>query len=228
MNDVIDDDDDGKKKVPVYRVGKGKPPLHSQFQPGVSGNPTGKRKRPKDPWEAMEELLANRTCAVTIDNKRQHVPCGDALLMSLLNDAMKGKPAAVKIIMDLWMAAAGKSDRRRDDDLSPADEEVLKALGIPKAGTNSTATLVGELRLIIEPDGTMLLEVDEIEEDLASRFEAEIADAIGAGGEPVEVVEALISSMRLRKPSTDGVVAVSESVTSILQKGDGTVEFRLS
>lgn len=228
MSDFEDDDDDGKKKAPVYRVGRGKPPLHSQFQPGVSGNPSGKRKRPKDPWEAMEELLANRTCAVTIDNKRQQVPCGDALIMSLLNDAMKGKPAAVKIVMDLWMAVAGKSGRRRGDDLSPADEEVLKALGIPKAGSNPTATLVGELRLIIEPDGTMLLEADEIEEDLASRFEAEIADAIAAGGEPVEVMEALLSSMRLRNPSTDGVVAVSESVTSILQKGDGTVEIRSS
>lgn len=227
MNDVKDDDD-GKRKVPVYRVGRGKPPLHSQFQPGVSGNPSGKRKRPRDPWEAMEELLANRTCSVTIDNKRQQVPCGDALIMSLLNDAMKGKPAAIKIVMDLWMGGAGKSDRRWDDVLSPADEEVLKALRIPQVGSSLTATLAGELRLIIDPDGTMSLEADDIEDGLVSRFETEIADAIAAGGEPVEVIEALLSSMRLRNPPTDGVVAVSESVTSILQKGDGTVEIRSS
>lgn len=228
MSDIKDDDDDGKKKVPIYRVGRGKPPLHSQFQPGVSGNPSGKRKRPKDPWEAMEELLANRTCAVTIDNKRQQLPFGDALIMSLLSDAMKGKPAAVKIVMDLWMAAASKSDRRRDDDLSPADEEVLKALGIPQAGSNLITTMAGEIRITLDPDGTMSLEADEIEDGLVSRFEAEIADAIAAGGDPVEVIEALLSSMRIHTPSTDGVVAVSESVTSILQKGDGTVEIRSS
>jgi len=228
MNDVIDDDDDGKKKVPVYRVGKGKPPLHSQFQPGASGNPTGKRKRPKDPWEAMEELLANRTCAVTIDNKRQQVPFGDALIMSLLNDAMKGKPAAVKIVMDLWMGTAGKSDRRRDDDWSPADEEVLKAIGIPKAGSNLTATLAGAIRITIDPDGTMSLDTDEFDDALLRRFDQEIAGAITAGGEPMEAIEALLSSARVRNPSTAGVVAISESVTSILKKGDGTIEIRSS
>lgn len=228
MSDVIDDDDDGKKKVPVYRVGKGKPPLHSQFQQGVSGNPSGKRKRPKDPWEAMEELLANRTCAVTIDNKRQQVPFGDALIMSLLNDAMKGKPAAIKIVMDLWIALARKSDRRCDDDLSPADEEVLKALGIPQAGSEPISALLGEIRITIDPDGAMSLEAGEIEEGLVSHFEAQIADAIAAGGEPEEVIEGLLSSMRLRKPPTTGIVAVSESVTSILKKGDGTIDIRSS
>lgn len=228
MSDVIDDDDDGKKRVPVYRVGKGKPPLHSQFQPGVSGNPSGKRKRPKNPWEAVEELLAKRTCLVTIDNKRQQVPFGDALIMSLGNDAMQGKPAQAKIFMDLWKTAASRSDQQHDEDLSPADEEVLKAFGIPQAGSNLITTMAGEIRITLDPDGTMSLEADEIEDGLVSRFEAEIADAIAAGGDPVEVIEALLSSMRIHTPSTDGAIAVSESVTSILQKGDGTIEIRSS
>lgn len=27
-----------------YKIGKGKPPAHSQFKPGQSGNPSGKKK----------------------------------------------------------------------------------------------------------------------------------------------------------------------------------------
>ncbi len=60
-----------KTTTPLYAVGKGKPPTETRFQKGVSGNPSGKRKRPKDPWEAMEDLLLNRTCAV---NDRKPAP----------------------------------------------------------------------------------------------------------------------------------------------------------
>lgn len=227
---MSDDNDQNsrKKKVPLYSVGKGKPPMETRFKKGVSGNPSGKRKRPQDPWEMVEELLADQTCAVTIDNKRQQVPFGKAFIMRLGNDALQGKPAQAKMFMELWMAAAGKWDRRRDDDWSPADEEVLNALGIPKAGSNLTATLAGEIRITIDPDGMMSLDADEVEDALLRRFDQEIADAIAAGGEPVEAIEALLSSARLRNPSTAGVVAVSESVTSILKKGDGTIDIRSS
>ncbi|MBX9992979.1 DUF5681 domain-containing protein [Phreatobacter oligotrophus] len=216
------------KNAPLYRVGKGKPPLETQFKKGVSGNPSGKRKRPKAPWEAMEALLASQTCAVTVGNRQQQVPIAEALIMRVFNDAMKGNTAATKIVMDLWTAAANRSDQQRDDELSPADEEILKALGVQQAGSNMTTTLAGEIRVTFDPDGTMSLEADEIDEDLVSRLETEIAEAFAEGGDPVGIVEALISSMRRRNSSTDGIVAVSESVTSILQKGDGTIEIRTS
>jgi hypothetical protein len=217
-----------KRKVPLYRVGKGRPPVETRFKKGTSGNPSGKRKRPRDPWEAMEELLANRTCAVTIENERRRVSLGEALMMSLSNDAMRGKPAAVKIVMDLWMGAANRSNRQRDDELSPADEEVLKALGVPEIGQNPTENLGGDIEITIDPKGTVSINAEEIDDDLVCRIEEEIAEAVAAGEDPVEVIVALLSSMRHDQPSKDGAVAVAETVTSILKKGDGTVEIRSS
>lgn len=217
-----------KTKPPVYQVGKGKPPIETRFKKGVSGNPSGKRKRPKTPWEAMEDLLAHRTCAVTIDNQRQQLPIGEALIMRLGNDAMQGKPAAIKIMMDLWTASATRSDNKGGEDLSAADEEVLAALGIPPVDGNRSLPLACEIRVTIDPDGTVSVEADEIDDDLVGAIEADIAEAVAAGADPVKAIDAVLSSMRRDPPSTKQAVSVSESVTSILQKGDGTVEIRSS
>lgn len=165
-----DDHPRRRKNKPIYQVGKGKPPIETRFKKGVSGNPTGKRKRPKAPWEAMADLLDNRTCSVMIENKRQQVPYGEALILRLGNDAMQGKPAAIKMVMDLWMASASRSDPQHGEELSPADEEVLAALGIPRVGGGQTGTLAGEIRCAIDTDGTVSIEADGIDDDLVCRI----------------------------------------------------------
>lgn len=40
-------DDQSELDEPSYSVGYGKPPAHSRFQPGQSGNPKGKKKGAK-------------------------------------------------------------------------------------------------------------------------------------------------------------------------------------
>ena len=46
---------DGKKG---YEVGYGKPPIHSQFQPGQSGNPAGRRKGVRNLRTDVKRMLA--------------------------------------------------------------------------------------------------------------------------------------------------------------------------
>ena len=43
-----------------YSVGYGKPPAHTQFKPGQSGNPKGRRKGPRNVRTVVEEALNQR------------------------------------------------------------------------------------------------------------------------------------------------------------------------
>lgn len=216
------------KKVPVYRVGKGKPPLETRFKKGVSGNPTGGRKRPLNLWEVIEGILANRTCAIMIDNKRQVVPIGEALIMRVVNDAMQGKPAAVKLLVNLWMGASGRAAPPDDDGLSHDDEAVLEALRMSRVGSDAAAGMAGELRVTLSPDDQMAVEADGMEAEMLAMIEAELSAALDGSDDPVGAIEALLASKRPNRPSAEGAISVSASVTSILQKGDGFIEIRSS
>lgn len=220
--------DRSKANAPQYAVGKGKPPTQTQFQKGVSGNPSGKRKRPKDPWEAMEDLLLNRTCAVMIDGKRQQVPYGEAFMLRLGNEAMQGKTVPTKIIFDLWVGWASRSKSQEADALSPADEEVLSSLGIQTARRLAAQMPSREVRVTLDPDGTMSVEAEDFDAGMIAQIQNDIDDALEKGEDPIKVIEAYLSTFRPAAPSEDGTITIKESVTSILEKGDGTVEIRSS
>src|SRR3974390_3313440 len=53
-----------------YAVGRGKPPVHSRFKKGQSGNPRG--PRPKNLPALLVEAL-NEPVAVTIDGERREI-----------------------------------------------------------------------------------------------------------------------------------------------------------
>ena len=41
-----------------YMVGRGRPPLHSQFKPGQSGNPSGRRKGSRNLKTELKEIMS--------------------------------------------------------------------------------------------------------------------------------------------------------------------------
>jgi hypothetical protein len=55
-----------------YKVGYGKPPKHTRFTPGVSGNPKGKPRKNKTFEEEVQAVLGTRV-PVTINGKRTWV-----------------------------------------------------------------------------------------------------------------------------------------------------------
>ena len=50
-----------------YEVGYGKPPVHSRFKPGQSGNPKGRRTRKTEPASLLAEILKELNAVVTIN-----------------------------------------------------------------------------------------------------------------------------------------------------------------
>jgi hypothetical protein len=92
----------GKKEKPrdAYQVGYGKPPVHSRFRRGKSGNPTG---RPRHGEAERAQMLiwkeAYRLLTVREGDKVTRMPVLQAVWRSLLASAAKGNVAAVRAVV---------------------------------------------------------------------------------------------------------------------------------
>ena len=65
-----------------YEVGYGRPPQHSRFKKGRSGNPTGSRRRSASPWKTVEEALS-RKLTITENGQTKRVTMIEALIKRL-------------------------------------------------------------------------------------------------------------------------------------------------
>jgi len=96
-------DEYGKKD---YQVGYGKPPKHSQFKPGQSGNPTG---RPRDSRNVKSVLIevAQEEMVITENGESKVVSKQEALIRSLYAQALSGDKQAIRILLKIWDRYSG-------------------------------------------------------------------------------------------------------------------------
>lgn len=89
MREPDEGDIDDRVNSADYAVGYRRPPLHTRFQPGVSGNPSGRRKGGKNLRTLVEDILREeiplREGSVT-----KKITKAEALVRSLVIGAMKG------------------------------------------------------------------------------------------------------------------------------------------
>lgn len=83
-----------------YAVGYGKPPIHTRFQRGESGNPRGKKKGQTGLKAVVEKVFQEKVSIRTARGIRK-VTKLDALVQKLMNDALTGDPRAVMHIVRL-------------------------------------------------------------------------------------------------------------------------------
>jgi hypothetical protein len=83
-----------------YEIGYGRPPQHSRFKKGQSGNPTG-RRRYTDSKRGQQLLLeeANRLVTIREGEKKLRIPAVQAALRSLFFAAMKGNTSAQRMVL---------------------------------------------------------------------------------------------------------------------------------
>jgi hypothetical protein len=104
-----------------YDVGFGKPPLHSRFKPGQSGNPKGRPKgsRNRQPPPALQdddlrEIIrkeAYRMVPINDANGTTTIPMVQAVARSIAVNAVKGSQRAQRHFAEL-VSAAEREDRR--------------------------------------------------------------------------------------------------------------------
>lgn len=121
-----DDDGDGGKKD--YEVGYGRPPKHTQFPKGQSGNPSGPKKGSRALKTDLDEAL-RATLTITVGGKKRRGTTQALSMYALAIKAATGDLRASKLLADLVMTVFGPGERSGTEArLSKQDEELLERL----------------------------------------------------------------------------------------------------
>ena len=100
-----------------YDVGYRKPPVHSRFAPGRSGNPKGRSKGAKGFAAELERELAAKI-AITENSRRRRITKSVAMIMSQVAKAIKGDTRAFANIHAL------RSPQAKDSEASATDQSI--------------------------------------------------------------------------------------------------------
>jgi Family of unknown function (DUF5681) len=84
-----------------YEVGYGRPPRHSRFKPGRSGNPRGRPKGAVDRKTIVERVFLARHTVIEQGKRRQRTVL-ELVLLALRNRAIDGNSKAFSKFHDLF------------------------------------------------------------------------------------------------------------------------------
>jgi hypothetical protein len=109
-----------------YAIGFGRPPKHSQFKPGKSGNPRGRPKKRASLQDIVTAVLFEKM-AVRMGERTQKIASVDALIRTAVNRALKGDHKFLtSVIAIIRMSGLCEIDANAPNDIdSSADEAVL-------------------------------------------------------------------------------------------------------
>jgi hypothetical protein len=116
-------------KKPDYEVGYGKPPRHTRFTKGQSGNPRGRPPGAKNLRTLLSEAL-NETVIVAENGGRRKVTKRQAIITQLVNRSATADFRAIKILLDIVRDIERQTEPTAPEtsDFSEADEKVLEQI----------------------------------------------------------------------------------------------------
>ena len=107
-----------------YENGYCKPPKHSQFKLGQSGNPGGRPKGKKSVHKVVQ-AICEELVTVTENGQKKTMTKLEVATASLFSKTSKGDVNAIKLFLSLKSDADQRSDASAGTGLSPEDSEVL-------------------------------------------------------------------------------------------------------
>ena len=124
-----------------YEVGYGKPPRHTQFKPGQSGNPSGRPKGTKNLKTDLSEVLGEMI-VVREGDRSQSVSKQRAMLMALLARALNGDVRAVTLVLStmIRLLDIGEGSPDAEEAISEDELKVYEELVDRLRRSSSTTT----------------------------------------------------------------------------------------
>lgn len=90
--------DDGDKPDGNYEVGYGRPPKHSRFKPGQSGNAKGRPRKSKELHKLIQTEL-DSTIVVQEAGREKRITKREAIVKQVVNRALKGDAKASQFVL---------------------------------------------------------------------------------------------------------------------------------
>ena len=110
-----------------YAANYRKPPVHSRFQKGQSGNPRG---RPAKNLPALLAAALNEKVTVTENGKRRQVTKREAVIAQLVNKSAAAELRATKMLIDMLRDIEKRAEPAiaEKNPFSSTDKEVVQQL----------------------------------------------------------------------------------------------------
>jgi hypothetical protein len=114
---------------PEYEVGYGRPPRHSRFEKGRSGNPRGRPPGAKDLKTLLAEAL-DETVIVAENGGRRKITKRSAIITQFVNRCVKADLRAIKLLLDALRDSEDQQPPVSSETVrfTQADEKVIEQL----------------------------------------------------------------------------------------------------
>ena len=112
-----------------YAVGYCKPPRHSRFKKGQSGNPRGRPAGSKN-FKTLVTQALNQYIVVTEDGRHRKITKREAVAIGLVNRSATADFRALKILLDILPDTEGQAGPLSPETAaySEADEKIIERL----------------------------------------------------------------------------------------------------
>jgi hypothetical protein len=111
-----------------YEVGYGKPPRHTRFSKGQSGNPKGRQRGSQNLSTLLREAL-NEPVVVTENGGQRKITKRQAFIKQLVNQALKGDLRAARLLLDNLKEIDSRTEPgTSESSFGAADKKVIEQL----------------------------------------------------------------------------------------------------
>lgn len=111
-----------------YVVGYGKPPLHSRFQKGRSGNPKGRPRGRRNMSTLLSDAL-NGSVIVVENGRRKKITKREAIVTQLVNKSASADLKATQMVLAMLSDLESRADASADPaPFTEADQQVIQRI----------------------------------------------------------------------------------------------------
>ena len=114
-----------------YKIGRGKPPRSSQFRPGQSGNPGGRKKGSRNFKTIFLDVLDSEI-EITEGGRTRWVSIIEALVLRQAQEGLRGPSRVIDSLLDRYERHAGHEVEPSDE--QPDEDRMLLEQALDSAG----------------------------------------------------------------------------------------------